>query len=195
MKMCLKIYPPTREDIINFYHLFKLKDLNEKKFSILMDIFNMTYSIDKTFFENYKEKNFFLFDGNSHIEIQLDKDWINSGYKENPNRNKSKTYYVLGFSFIYFQNFGNSKLAQIRFPSNRNFMLSIKNGILYSNLSFKNNIEIPLLENKDYSFTMTFFQDRIQIYINETSYETEIGIEETAKNIIIGDKFFGIFYN
>ena len=194
MKMCLKIYPPTREDIINFYHLFRLKDLNEKKFSILMEIFNMTYSIDKTFFENYTEKNFFLFDGNSHIEIQLDKDWINSGYKENPKRNKSKTYYVLGFSFRYFQKFGNSKLAQIRFPSNKNFMLSIKNGVLYSNLSFKNNIEIPLLENKDYSFTMTFFQDRIQIFINETSYETTTGIEETAKNIIIGDKFFGIFY-
>ena len=32
MKICLKIYPPPREDIINFFQLFRLKDLDKKYF-------------------------------------------------------------------------------------------------------------------------------------------------------------------
>ena len=194
MKLCLEIYPAPREDVINFYQLFRLKDLNEKKFAILMQIFNMIYS-KKNYFDNYQEKKCFLFDGNSHIEIQLDKNWINSAYKENPKRSQSKGYYVLGFSFRYFQKYDNSKLAQIRFPSNLYLMLSIKNGLLNSNLQFKDDAQIPLLENTDYSITMAFLKDKIQIYVNENIVEISSVIEETAKNLIIGDKFSGLFYN
>ena len=60
-----------------------------------------------------------MFDGNSHIEIKLDKDWINSPFASNPDNNRSKAFYVLGFSFRYFKKYENSKLVQIRFPSNK----------------------------------------------------------------------------
>ena len=199
MKMCLKIQPPRRDDIINYYQFFRLKDLNKKIFSTLMEIFNMIYSYDKTtsfkeYFSLFDEKKFFLFDGNSHIEIKLDKEWIRSGYKENPNYNSSKTYYVFGFSFRYFKKFENSKLAQIRFPSNKYLILAIRNGLLHINIPIKNNVEIHLLENMDYTFVLGFLKDRIQIYINDKCYDTTEPICETAKNIIIGDKFFGVFF-
>ena len=194
MKICLQIYPAPREDVINFYQLFRLKDLNEKKFAMLMQIFNIIYS-KNNFFDSYDDKKCFLFDGNSHIEIQLDKNWINSAYKENPNRSQSKAYYVLGFSIRYFHKNNNSKLAQIRFPSNLYLMLSLKNGFLHSNLPFKNDIQIPILENKDYTFTLAFLNDKVQIYVNENLVEISSSIEETAKNLIIGDKFCGLFYN
>ena len=44
MKICLKICPPSREDIINFFQLFRSKELNQNKFSLLMDIFNMLFA-------------------------------------------------------------------------------------------------------------------------------------------------------
>ena len=200
MKICLKIYPPSREDIVNFYQLFRLKELNEKIFSLLMEIFNILFSYDKSittykdYFSKFDEKEFFLFDGNSNIEIKLDREWIDSGFRENPKADRSKTYYVLGFSFRYFKKFEHSKLAQIRFPSNKYLVFSIKNGFLHCNLPFKDNVQIPLIENKDYAFTMAFLKERIQIHINDTFYETSEGLEEVAKNLIIGDKFFGLFY-
>ena len=199
MKICLKIYPPSREDIINYYQLFFSKDLDQNIFSLLMEIFDIIYSYNKErtykeYFSNFEENEFYLFDGNSHIEIKLDKEWVNSGYKNNPTNDRSKTYYVLGFSFRYFKKFDNSKLVQVRFPSNKYLVFSIKDGILHCNLPFKDNIQIPIIEDKNYSFTMCFLKERIQIHINDTFYETTEGIEETAKNLIIGDKFFGLFY-
>ena len=74
-------------------------------------------------------------------------------------------------------------------------MLSLKNGFLHSNLPFKNDIQIPILENKDYTFTLAFLNDKVQIYVNENLVEISSSIEETAKNLIIGDKFCGLFYN
>ena len=199
MKICLKICPPSREDIINFFQLFRSKELNQNKFSLLMDIFNMLFACPltssyKEYFESMNEKIFFLFDGNSQIDIQLDKTWIDSGFKDNPRRDKSKTYYVFGFTFRYFKKYDNCKLAQLRFPSNKYLVFSIKNESLYCNIPLKDNIQIPLLEDKDYAFTMAFLQDKIQIHINDKFYETSEGIFETAKYITIGDKFFGIFY-
>ena len=200
MKICLKIYPPPREDIINYFQLFRLKELNQKIFSVLMEIFNLLFSYDKSirtykdYFSKFDEKEFFLFDGNSNIEIKLDRQWIDSGFRENPKLDRSKTYYVLGFSFRYFKKYENAKLAQIRFKSNKYLVFSIKNGFLHCNIPFKNNAQISLIENKDYAFTMAFLKERIQIHINDTFYETSEGLEETAKNLIIGDKFFGLFY-
>ena len=200
MKICLRIYPPQREDVINFYQLFRMKDLNKKIFSELMNILNMIYSCDKTvsthkeYFSNFSDKNFFLFDGNSHIEIKFAKDWLTSGFKLNPNKNSSKTYFVFGFSFRYFKKNENQKLCQMRFPSSKYFVLAIKNDMLISNMKFKNDIQIPLNENTNYTFTMAFLKDRVQIYINDNVYDTTEGIAETAKNIIIGEKFFGLFY-
>ena len=69
MRICLSIYPPPREDIINFYQLFRLKDLNQKKFSTIMEIFDIIYSYNKLsssfkeYFSSYDEKEFFLLDG------------------------------------------------------------------------------------------------------------------------------------
>ena len=200
MKICLRIYPPQREDVINFYQLFRLEDLNKKIFSELMNILNIIYSCDKTisthkeYFSTFSEKKFFLFDGNSHIEIKFSRDWITSGFKSNPTNNKSKTYFVFGFTFRYFKKNDNEKLCQMRFPSNKYFILAIKNGILISNMKFKNDFQINLNENIEYTFTLCFLKDRIQIFINDKSYDTTEGIEETAKSIILGDKFFGLFY-
>ena len=200
MKICLKIYPPPRDDIVNFYQLFRSKELNHDIFSLLMEIFNMLFSFDpiitsyKQFFSSFVEKEFYLFDGNSQIDINLDPAWIHSGFRENPKADRSPTYFVFGFTFRYFNKFENAKLAQVRFPSNKYLILSIKDGFLHSNISLKDNIQIPLLENKDYSFTLAFFKERIQININDKFYDTAEGLMETAKNIIIGDKFFGIFY-
>ena len=200
MKICLKIYPPSKEDIVNFYHLFYLKDLNQNIFHLLMEIFNILYYYDKfessykEYFSKFNEKEFFLFDGNSHIEIKLDKEWVDSGFNENPKNDRSKTYYVLGFSFRYFKKYDIVKLAQIRFKSNKYLILAIKNGILQSNMPFKDNIQIPIQENTDYKFNIAFLKERIQIHINDTFYEISEGLEETAKNLIIGDKFFGLFY-
>ena len=200
MRICLSIYPPPREDIINFYQLFRLKDLNQKKFSTIMEIFDIIYSYNKLsstfkeYFSSYDEKEFFLLDGNSHIEIKLDKEWISSGFKENPKNDRSKAYYVLGFTFRYFKKYENSKLVQIRFPSNKYLVFSLKNNLLNCNLKFKDDIQIPIDENKDYIVSMAFLKNRIQIYINDKEYETSETIEEVAKNLIVGDKFFGIFY-
>ena len=200
MKICLRIYPPQREDVINFYQLFRMKDLNQKIFSELMNILKMLYSCDKNvstykeYFSHFLEKNFFLFDGNSHIEIKFAKDWLTSGFKLNPKNNTSKTYFIFGFSFRYIKKNENEQLCQMRFPSNKYFVLAVKNDKLISNMKFKNDIQISLNENTDYTFTMAFLKDRIQIYINDKDYETTEGIEETAKSIIIGEKFFGIFY-
>ena len=79
MKICLKICPPTREDIINFYQLFRLKNLDQNIFSLLMEIFDIIYSNNnstsfKEYFATFENKEFYLFDGNSHIEIKLDKE-------------------------------------------------------------------------------------------------------------------------
>ena len=199
MKICLKICPPTREDIINFYQLFRLKNLDQNIFSLLMEIFEIIYSNNnstsfKEYFSNFESKEFYLFDGNSHIEIKLDKDWINSAFASNPDNNRSKAYYVLGFSFRYYKKYENSKLVQIRFPSNKYLVFTIKNGLFNCNLPFKDKAQIPILENKDYSISMAFLKERIQIHVNDTFYETTEGIEETAKNLIVGDKFFGLFY-
>ena len=65
------------------------------------------------------EQKFFLFDGHSQIEIRLSPEWLASGFKENPNNNHSKTYFVFGFSFRYFKKHENVKLVQLRFPSNK----------------------------------------------------------------------------
>ena len=200
MKFCLKIYPPTREDIFKFYQLFRLKDLDKEKLSLLMEIFNILFSYDKLesshkeYFSKFDDKDFFLFDGNSNIEINLESSWLDSGFRENPKSDTSKTYYVLGFSFRYFKKFENTKLIQVRFPSNKYLVFSIRNGFLHCNFTFKNNIQIPIEENKDYAITMAFLKERIQIHINDTFYETSEGFAETAKNIIVGDKFFGLFY-
>ena len=198
MKICLKIYPPPREDIINFFQLFRLKYLNKNIFATLMEILNMLYSYDKSsslkeYFSSFQEQKFFLFDGNSHIEIKFSPEW-NNGFKENPKDNNSKTYYVLGFSFRYFKKNENSKLIQIRFPSNKYFVLAIRNGILLCNIPLKNDVKIDIIEDQDYTFTLAFLKDRIQININNTFYETTEPIVESAKNIIVGDKFFGLFY-
>ena len=200
MKICLRIYPPSREDIFNFYQLFRLKELDQKIFSTLMEIFNILFTYDKLtssykeYFSKFDEKEFFIFDGNSHIEINLDKKWLDSGFRENPKSDSSKTYYVLGFSFRYFKKFDNTKLVQVKFHSNKLIIFSIRNGILHCNLPFKNNAQISIEENKDYVFNMAFLKERIQIHINDTFYETEEGFSETAKNIIVGEKFFGLFY-
>ena len=61
-------------------------------------------------------------------------------------------------------------------------------------MPFKDNIQIPIQENTDYKFNIAFLKERIQIHINDTFYEISEGLEETAKNLIIGDKFFGLFY-
>ena len=198
MKICLKIYPPPREDIINFFKLFRLKDLDKKIFSTLMEILNMLYSCDKSsshkeYFSTFLEKKFFLFDGNSHIEIKFSPEW-NNGFKENPKHNDSRTYYVLGFSFRYFKKNENSKLIQIRFPSNKYFVLAIRNGLLLCNMPLKNDAKILLNEDKDYTFTLAFLKNKIQINIDDAFYETTEPIAESAKNIIVGEKFFGLFY-
>ena len=362
MKICLKIYPPTREDIINFYQLFFLKELDQKKFSLLMEIFNIIFSYDKSirtyqdYYSKFDKKDFMLFDGNSNIEIKLGKEWIISAYKEKPKEeskkneiseleknnkkeieksnessdeeenknhkspllklndsissdndnlnfsgkdlninkendnnknlssdkeiknsdknlssdkgskdsdknlssekesknsdknlssdkesknsdksissdkesensdksissdkksensdkslssnkekdnnnknlynNKDKSYYSLGFCFRYFKKFDNPILARVRFPS-KYVIFSIKNGLLNCNIPFKNNAQIPIIENKDYTFIMVFLKERIQILINDTFYETSEGIDETAINLIIGEQFFGVFY-
>ena len=200
MKICLKIYPPPREDIINFYQFFRLKELDKNIFAMLMEIFNIVYTCDKIksshreYFSKFLEQKFFLFDGHSQIEIRLSPEWLASGFKENPNNNHSKTYFVFGFSFRYFKKHENVKLVQLRFPSNKYLILAIRNGFLISNMQFKDNIKIPICEDKDYSFTLAFLKERVQIHINDTFYETTEGIEETAKNIIVGEKFFGIFF-
>ena len=200
MKICLKIYPPSIKDVFNFYQLFRLKELDQKIFSVLMEIFNILFTYDKfttshkEYFSKFEEKEFFIFDGNSHIEINLDKKWLDSGFRENPKSDTSKTYYVLGFSFRYFKKYDNTKLIQVRFPSNKFLIFSIRNGILFCNFPFKDNIEIRIQENKDYIFSIAFLKERIQIHINDTFYETQEGFAETAKNIIIGEKFFGLFY-
>ena len=72
MKICLKIYPPPREDIINYFQLFRLKELNQKIFSVLMEIFNLLFSYDKSirtykdYFSKFDEKEFFY-----SMEIQI----------------------------------------------------------------------------------------------------------------------------
>ena len=200
MKICLKIYPPSREDIFDFFQLFRLKELDQDIFSTLIEIFNIIFTYDKynsshkEYFSKFDEKEFFLFDGNSNIEINLEREWLDSGFKENPNSDSSKTYYVLGFSFRYYKKYDNTKLVQVRFPSNKFIIFSIRNGILHCNLPFKDNIKIPIIENKDYEFNFAFLRERIQIHINDTFYETSEGFAETAKQIIIGEKFFGLFY-
>ena len=198
MKICLRIYPPSKEDIFNFYQLFRLKDLNKKIFSLLMEIFNIIYSFDsssKEYFSHFAQKEFFLFDGNSNVKIKLEKDWLESGFKENPNNDISEQYYVFGFCFRYFKKNEITILTEIKFKSNKIFILSIKDGILQSNFPFKDNVQIPILENKDYKFNIAFLQDRIQINIEEEMYEISEGLPEKAKYIIIGENFFGVLYN
>ena len=198
MKICLKIYPPTRKDIINYYQFFRSTKMNKNMFSILMEIFNIIYTKNtessfKEYFDSFKDKIFFLFDGNSNIEIRLDQDWINSPFKERPNGNYSKSYFVLGFSFRYFKKNENFKLIELRYLSNKYLGFSIRNGLLHCNIPFKNNIQIPINEDTDYSITIACFETRIQIHINDTFYDTSQGIDEVPKTLIVGDKFFGIF--
>ena len=50
-----------------------------------MEILNMLYSCDKSsshkeYFSSFQEQKFFLFDGNSHIEIKYSPEW-NNGFK------------------------------------------------------------------------------------------------------------------
>ena len=200
MKICLKIYRPSKEDIINFYQLFYLKDLNQKIFSLLMEIFNVLYFYDKfessykEYFSKFNKNEFFLFDGNSPMEIKLDRKWVYNEFTKKQKNDESKIYYVFAFSFRYFKKYDISKLAQIQFKSNKYLTLAIKNGILQSNIPFKDNIQIPIQENIDYIFDLVFLEERIQIYINETFYEISEGIVDAPDNLIIGDKFFGLFY-
>ena len=199
MKICLKIYPPSREDIRNYYQYFRTTEMNKNIFSSLMEIFNIIYTKNnessfKEYFDYCKENIFFLFDSNSHIEIKLDQDWINSPFKEQPTGIYSKSYFVLGFSFRYFKKNENFQLIELRYPTNKYLGLSIRNGFLHCNIPFKNNIKIEMKEDTYYSFTIACLETRIQVHINDTFYDTSQGIDGTPKFINVGDKFFGIFY-
>ena len=79
--------------------------------------------------------------------------------------------------------------------SNKYLVFSIRNGFLHCNFALKDNVQIPILENKDYKFNIAFLQDRIQINIEEEMYEISEGLPEKAKYIIIGENFFGVLYN
>ena len=82
----------------------------------------------------------------------------------------------------------NFKLIELRFPTNKYLSFSIRNGFLYCNIPFKNNVQIIMKEDSFYSFTIFYLETIIQIHINDNFYDISQGIEIT-KFIIIGDKF------
>ena len=199
MKICIKIYPPSREDIRNYYQYFRSIEMNKNLFSSLMEIFNIIYTKNnessfKEYFDTYNDSIFFLFDSNSHIEIKLDQEWIDSPYREQPTGYYSKSFFVIGFSFRYFKKNNIFHLVELKFPNNKYLGFSIRNGFLHCNIPFKNNIQIPMKEDTYYSFTVACLETRVQIHINDTFYETSQGIDNVPKFIIVGDKFFGIFF-